>query len=61
MSLSDIIGNMNLATFPQAAMLLFLLVFAAVTVRVLRRPRSDMRACAEIPLEDNGTTDGGER
>lgn len=63
MSLSDIIGNMNLATFPQAALLLFLVVFVFVSVRVIRRPRSDMKACAALPLDDNNTTDtaGGER
>ena len=53
MRMSDIVSNMNLATFPQVALVIFLGVFIAVSWRVLRNRHSkDYAEAAQLPLED---------
>lgn len=53
MSLSELMSSMDLAFYPQVALVIFLLVFAAVTWRVFtRRSREESHACAMIPLDD---------
>ncbi len=53
MRISDIVSNMNLATYPQIALVIFLAVFAAVTWRVLRnRHAREYAEAARLPLED---------
>lgn len=52
MRLSDIMGHMDLAFWPQAALVIFLGVFAAVAWREWRSPRRDDTA-ARLPLEED--------
>ena len=53
MSLSDIMSALQLAHYPEIALVIFLGVFFAVTWRALRRPAGAIREAAMIPL-DNG-------
>jgi cbb3-type cytochrome oxidase subunit 3 len=53
--LTDIVSNMNLATYPQIALIIFLAVFAAITWRVVRNRHSrDYAEAAQLPLQDSG-------
>ena len=55
MRLTDIVSNMNLATYPQIALIIFLAVFAAITWRVIRnRHSSEYAEAAQLPLHDSG-------
>ena len=51
MRLSDIVSHLDLAAYPQAALVLFLTVFACVAWRVFRAPGAEMSHFARIPLE----------
>lgn len=51
MKLSDIMSHMQLSTYPQVALVLFLAVFANVVVYVWRMPRALMLRRANLPLE----------
>jgi len=42
---------MDLSAYPQAALVLFLAVFAGVAWRALRAPRDEMDRLSKIPLE----------
>jgi cbb3-type cytochrome oxidase subunit 3 len=57
MKLSDVMSAMNLASYAEAALVIFLLVFAAVAIDVFRRGRRD-EAIARLPLEDDCATNG---
>jgi hypothetical protein len=52
MKLSDVMSAMGLSTYAEAALVIFLVVFAAVAVDVLRggRPKE---ALARLPLADD--------
>ena len=52
MRLGEIMSHMDLAVFPQIGLVLFLAIFVAAMWRVLRSSRSEMAACAAIPLDD---------
>jgi cbb3-type cytochrome oxidase subunit 3 len=53
MRLSDIVGYVDLSTYPQAALVLFLGVFAAVAWRSFRRDvKEELEAIGRLPLED---------
>ncbi len=53
MSLSDIMGHMDLSVYPQIGLVIFLAVFAMVVSRLLgRRTGEASRAHAMIPLDD---------
>lgn len=54
MTLAEI-GVNSLAIYPEIGLVIFLGVFAAVTVRALRRPRGEMRACSRLPLDETTT------
>jgi cbb3-type cytochrome oxidase subunit 3 len=55
MRLSDIMSGANLAVFPEIGLVIFLLVFSAVTIRVFSRRRpEEFRRCAAIVLDDEG-------
>ena len=66
MKLSDVMSAMDLASYAEAALVIFLLVFAAVAIDVFRRGRPD-DALARLPLENDGSqkdareTRGGSR
>ncbi len=51
MRLSDIMGSMDLATYPTLAMVLFAGVFVLVTARALRTDRKTRADWARLPLE----------
>jgi hypothetical protein len=53
--LRDLFTSVPPSLLPVSAMLLFLLFFAAVLVRVLRRGRAAYQPMASLPLHD-GTT-----
>lgn len=52
MKLSDVMSAMGLATYAEAALLIFLSVFVAVAVDVLRSGRRK-EVMAELPLADD--------
>jgi HAMP domain-containing protein len=51
MKLSDIMGHAGLAVFAEAALLLFLGVFAVVAWRVLCSGQREMEQHARIPVD----------
>lgn len=52
MRLSDIVGHLDLAAWPQMAMVIFLGVFFAVAWREWFRPRRDQDRAAAIPFDE---------
>ncbi len=53
MRLSDVMSAMDLATFPQVALILFLGVFVVVVVRVYVRGRpADFEDVSQLPFDD---------
>ncbi len=53
MRLSELMSGMNLATFPQVALVIFIGVFVAVSARMLWRGRRDgFDAERALPLDD---------
>lgn len=64
MRLSDIVGHLDLATYPIVAMVIFLAVFAGVCLRVFTKARNaEFAKAAAMPLEDapatTNTSNGG--
>lgn len=54
MSLTDIMSSMELSMYPQIALALFLVVFAAIVTRVWsKRRKAEMTAAAHLPLQDD--------
>jgi hypothetical protein len=54
MSLSELMSSMDLAVYPQVALVIFLAVFASVTWRIFtQRGREECRAMAVLPLEED--------
>ena len=60
MRLSELVSSLDLWIYPAVGLLLFFLVFAAVTVRVLRTPKAEAAAQGRLPLEDGTVGDGTE-
>ncbi|MCA9279179.1 MAG: hypothetical protein H6815_14475 [Phycisphaeraceae bacterium] len=59
MRLSDIMGNLDLSFFPQVALIIFLCVFAAVSIRLItKRTRCGYEELANLPLATDDTTTG---
>jgi hypothetical protein len=55
MRLSDIMSAMGLAAFPEIGMVIFVVVFAAITVRVFGRRRPELlERYAGMALDDDG-------
>jgi cbb3-type cytochrome oxidase subunit 3 len=53
MRLSDVIGSLDIATYPQIALVIFLAIFISVCWRLLRHTTSQqMHAASMIPLEE---------
>ena len=53
MRLSDIMSSMDLAIWPQVALVIFLVVFAGVIYQVVAKSKSkDYQRAARLPLED---------
>lgn len=59
MRLSDVMSAMDLTTFPQVALVLFLGVFLVVVVRVYVRGRAaDFEGVSRLPFEDEAAAEG---
>ena len=52
----EVMSHMDLSIYAEVPLIIFLGVFIAVTIRVLRTPRDRNAACARIPLEDGVVT-----
>ena len=62
MRLSDIMGQLDLATYPIIALVIFLAVFAGVCVRVFgKRYAAEIDRAATLPLEESTRPEGGAR
>jgi len=57
MKLSDLISFLNLTIYPSVALVFFLAAFLAILVKVLRQPRSETNAIANMPLNDDVISD----
>jgi cbb3-type cytochrome oxidase subunit 3 len=54
MKLSDIMGHADLAIYAEVALVLFLLVFVALSVRLFLPGRAaELDAAARLPLDDD--------
>lgn len=58
MSLTDLMSGMKLSTYPQVALVIFLVVFAVIAWRVWRTPKTDADAWARMPMDDNERRNG---
>jgi hypothetical protein len=56
MRLSDVMSHMNLAMFPEIALLIFLAVFIAVTLKLYINRGTDFDRLAALPLDDSPAT-----
>jgi hypothetical protein len=53
MRFSDIIGSLNISTYPQAALLIFIGVFVAVSVRLFTKgTREQYEGAGGMPLDE---------
>ncbi|MEY3230332.1 MAG: hypothetical protein RL689_421 [Planctomycetota bacterium] len=53
MRFSDIIASLDISTWPQAALVIFVCVFLAVSIRLLGRERvREAREASMLPLDD---------
>lgn len=50
MRLSDVVAAMNAPWYPIIGLVMFVTVFVAVVIRVLRTSRGEMDRCASLPL-----------
>jgi len=53
MKLSEIISYLNLTIYPSIGLVFFLVAFLAILVKVLRQPREESDAIANMPLNDD--------
>lgn len=56
MRMTDLMSGAALALFPTIGLILFGLIFLALTIRVLRTPSADARRHGSLPLEEGATT-----
>jgi cbb3-type cytochrome oxidase subunit 3 len=53
MRFSDIIASLNISTYPQVALVIFLSVFVLISLRLLRREATaEANQAGNLPLED---------
>ena len=48
----DVLQAMNFTTLSQIALVLFFIVFVAVVIRTMTRPKKEMDKQSQIPLSD---------
>ena len=48
----DVINHMDLSVYAEVPLVIFMGVFIAVAIKVLRSPKDRWQDCADIPLED---------
>ena len=53
MKLSDLISHLNLTIYPSLGLVFFLVAFLAILIKVLRQPRAESDAIANMPLDDD--------
>jgi len=53
MRLTDIMSSIGLASYAEVGLVIFLIVFVAVTIRVLWMKRSVSDEIAQLPLDDD--------
>lgn len=53
MSLSDVIGGLGASAWQQAALVIFSVAFLAILANAWLRRKSDVDACARLPLDDD--------
>lgn len=53
MRLTDIMSNMDLDVYPTIGLVIFLIVFAAVVIRVLTTKKSHSSRMASMPLNED--------
>lgn len=53
MRLTDIMSGANLTIWPQLALGLFIVAFAAIAIREWMRNRDEIRHASEMPLHDD--------
>ena len=59
MRLSELMSNMDLAFFPQVALVIFLAVFVGVVYRLFsKRYASEYERAAQLPFGTEGTDNG---
>lgn len=46
------LGINSLAIFPEVGLLVFLAIWVGVAIRALRKPGSEIEACARLPLDE---------
>ena len=56
-SLGDFIGNADISTFPQIALVIFFLVFAGIVLYVVFRRKGYWDHARRLPLEDDAPED----
>ena len=54
--MQDVLGHLDLSTYPQAALVLFLGAFLAVLVRAVRSDPGEQQRAALLPLEEDPAT-----
>lgn len=57
MRMSDIVSHLDLTIFPIVGLVIFVLVFTAVTVRALKTRKADIARFAALPLDGGEPTD----
>lgn len=55
MRLSDVLGALDMPWYPIIGLVMFLSVFIAACVRVMRESRGEIARCAGLPLDADDT------
>lgn len=53
MKLSDLMSAANLTLYPQIALVLFVVLFAAALVYIFTRPKRDIEHLARMPIDEH--------
>jgi len=61
MKLSDVMGGTDLSWYAQVGLVVFVVVFIAVVIWTLRKPKKEMDLDAQIPLDDKHVVTGDRR
>ena len=52
MRLGELVSSLDMWVFPTVGLIAFFSVFAAVALRVIRKPKAEMSANGRLPLDD---------
>ena len=58
MKLSDVMSAMQLSSYAQVGLVLFLVAFCLIAVDVARRNRRELEHAQNLPLEDERSAEG---